>query len=151
MFDREKHKNDFFNYVIENKRELQKALKKNITYDPDIFDDVTCNTIVRIAEYIVKNGVKINNFKFFFFIAAKREYIAEQNKKRGLTNNSNRDFFDNIFNGLEKREKQEDLDLYYSICIYMLFEKMDSRHYYQFGVGFTFFKLSKYGYAICFE
>ena len=115
MFDREKHKNDFFNYVIENKRELQKALKKNITYDPDIFDDVTCNTIVRIAEYIVNNGVKINNFKFFFFIAAKREYIAEQNKKRGLTNNSNRDFFDNIFNGLEKREKQEDLDLYYSM------------------------------------
>lgn len=115
MFDREKHKDEFFQYVIENKRELQKALKKNITYDPDIFDDVTCNTIVRIAEYIVKNGVKINNFKFFFFIAAKREYIAEQNKKRGLTNNSNRDFFDNIFNGLEKREKQEDLDLYYSM------------------------------------
>ena len=115
MFDREKHKNDFFNYVIENKRELQKALKKNITYDPDIFDDVTCNTITRIAEYIVNNGVKINNFKFFFFIAAKREYIAEQNKKRGLTNSSNRDFFDNIFNGLEKREKQEDLDLYYSM------------------------------------
>lgn len=115
MFDREKHKNDFFNYVIENEKVLQKALKKNITYDPDIFDDVTCNTIVRIAEYIVKNGVKINNFKFFFFIAAKREYIAEQNKKRGLTNSSNRDFFDNIFNGLEKREKQEDLDLYYSM------------------------------------
>jgi len=115
MFDKEKHKNDFFNYVIENEKVLQKALKKNITYDPDIFDDVTCNTIVRIAEYIVKNGVKINNFKFFFFIAAKREYIAEQNKKRGLTNNSNRDFFDNIFNGLEKREKQEDLDLYYSM------------------------------------
>ena len=115
MFDREKHKDDFFKYVIENKRELQKSLRKNITYDPDIFDDVTCNTITRIAEYIVKNGVKINNFKFFFFIAAKREYIAEQNKKRGLTNNSNRDFFDNIFNGLEKREKQEDLDLYYSM------------------------------------
>lgn len=115
MFDREKHKDDFFKYVIENKRELQKSLRKNITYDPDIFDDVTCNTITRIAEYIVNNGVKINNFKFFFFIAAKREYIAEQNKKRGLTNNSNRDFFDNIFNGLEKREKQEDLDLYYSM------------------------------------
>lgn len=115
MFDREKHKDDFFKYVIENKKELQKALKKNITYDPDIFDDVTCNTIVRIAEYIMKNGVKINNFKFFFFIAAKREYIAEQNKKRGLISNSNRDFFDNIFNGLEKREKKEDLDIYYSM------------------------------------
>lgn len=115
MFDKEKHKNDFFKYIIENEKELQKALKKNITYDPDIFDDVTCNTIVRIAEYIMKNEIRIDNFKYFFFICAKREYIAEQNKKRGLTNNSNRDFFDNIFNGLEKREKQEDLDIYYSM------------------------------------
>lgn len=115
MFDKEKHKNDFFKYIIENEKELQKALKKNITYDPDIFDDVTCNTIVRIAEYIMKNEIRIDNFKYFFFICAKREYIAEQNKKRGITNNSNRDFFDNIFNGLEKREKQEDLDIYYSM------------------------------------
>ena len=115
MFDKEKHKNDFFKYIIDNEKELQKALKKNITYDPDIFDDVTCNTIVRIAEYIMKNEIRIDNFKYFFFICAKREYIAEQNKKRGLTNSSNRDFFDNIFNGLEKREKQEDLDIYYSM------------------------------------
>ena len=115
MFDKEKHKDDFFKYIIENEKELQKALKKNITYDPDIFDDVTCNTIVRIAEYIMKNEIRIDNFKYFFFICAKREYIAEQNKKRGLTNSSNRDFFDNIFNGLEKREKQEDLDIYYSM------------------------------------
>lgn len=115
MFDKEKHKDDFFKYIIENEKELQKALKKNITYDPDIFDDVTCNTIVRIAEYIMKNEIRIDNFKYFFFICAKREYIAEQNKKRGITNNSNRDFFDNIFNGLEKREKQEDLDIYYSM------------------------------------
>lgn len=115
MFDKEKHKDDFFKYIIDNEKELQKALKKNITYDPDIFDDVTCNTIVRIAEYIMKNEIRIDNFKYFFFICAKREYIAEQNKKRGLTNNSNRDFFDNIFNGLEKREKQEDLDIYYSM------------------------------------
>lgn len=115
MFDKEKHKDDFFKYIIDNEKELQKALKKNITYDPDIFDDVTCNTIVRIAEYIMKNEIRIDNFKYFFFICAKREYIAEQNKKRGITNNSNRDFFDNIFNGLEKREKQEDLDIYYSM------------------------------------
>lgn len=115
MLDRQKHKDDFFNYIIENEKELQKALRKNITYDPDIFDDVTAETIVRIAEYIMKNGIKINNFKYFFFICAKREYIAQQNKKRGLTNNSNRDFFDNIFNGLEKREKQEDLDIYYGM------------------------------------
>lgn len=115
MFDKEKHKDDFFKFVIENEKELQKALKKNITYDPDIFDDVTANTIVRIAEYILEHGIKINNFKYFFFIAAKREYITTQNKKRGLTNNSNRDFFDNIFNGLEKREKKEDLNIYYQM------------------------------------
>ena len=115
MFDREKHKDEFFKYIIDNERELKKALKKNITFDPDIFDDVTASTIVRIAEYIMKNGIHINNFKYFFFICAKREYIAEQNKKRQATNNSNRDFFDNIFNGQEKKEKKEDVDIYHAM------------------------------------
>ena len=133
MLDREKHKDDFFKYIIENEKELQKALKNNITFDPEIFDDVTADTIVRIAEYIMKNGIKINNFKYFFFICAKREYIAEQNKKRGIINNSNRDFFDNIFNGQEKKEKPEDLLVYKELTentddISVLEEKAEKIH-----------------------
>ena len=110
--DWEKHKNDFFEFIIKNEKMLQKALKKNITFDPDIFDDVTADTICRIAEYILNKQVYIKDFKNMFFMAAKRQYISEQNKKRKRQQLENRDFFDNIFNGLEKREKQEDLNIY---------------------------------------
>ena len=78
MLDKEKHKDDFFKFIIENEKELQKALKKNITFDPDIFDDSTADTVCRIGEYIMQKGIKIDNFKYFFFIAAKRDYIAKQ-------------------------------------------------------------------------
>ena len=112
MEEREKHKDDFFRFIIENEKELQKALKKNITMDDELFDDVTADTICRIGEYIMNKGIKVNSFKNLFFLAAKRQYIAEQNKKRKLQAIHNRDFFDNIFNGLEKKEKQEDLNIY---------------------------------------
>lgn len=117
MFDKEKHKNDFFKFIVENENELKRALKKNITMDEDLFDDVTCSTIVRIAEYIMNKGVKVDSFKNLFFMAAKREFIAEQNKKRKRIASSNRDFFTNIFNGLEKREKQEDLNIYRQLLV----------------------------------
>lgn len=112
MEEREKHKDEFFRFIIENEKELQKALKKNITMDDELFDDVTADTICRIGEYIMNKGIKVNSFKNLFFLAAKRQYIAEQNKKRKLQAIHNRDFFDNIFNGLEKKEKQEDLNIY---------------------------------------
>lgn len=115
MLDKEKHKDEFFKFIIDNEKELQKALKKNITFDPDIFDDSTADTVCRIGEYIMQKGIKIDNFKYFFFIAAKRDYIAKQNKKRMEQKLHNRDFFDNIFNGLEKREKKEDIDIYRSL------------------------------------
>lgn len=82
ILDRNKHKDEFLQYIIDNEDMLRKALKKNITFDPDIFDDVTCNTIVRIAEYILGKGVRIKSFKDMFFLSAKREYIQVQNKKR---------------------------------------------------------------------
>lgn len=79
---REEHKDEFFRYVAENQDELRHCLRKNITFDGDIFDDVTANTVIRIAEYIMRNDIRIDNFKNFFFIAAKREYINAQNKMR---------------------------------------------------------------------
>lgn len=99
MFDKEKHKNDFFQYIIENEKELQKALKKNITYDPDIFDDVTADTIIRLAEYIMNKEMQIRDFKSLFFMAAKRQYIAEQNKKRNRVKQDIPNFIDIITEG----------------------------------------------------
>ena len=105
--DYEQHKNDFMLYVWENLDELNRCIRKNITFDPDIYDDVTSNTLVRIAEYIVRKQQYIRDFKNMFFLSAKREYIAEQTKKRERQKNSNRDFLDNIYNGEEKRNKAD--------------------------------------------
>ena len=105
--DYEQHKNDFMMYVWENLEELNRCIRKNITYDPDIYDDVTSNTLVRIAEYIVRKQQYIRDFKNMFFLSAKREYIAEQTKKRERQKNSNRDFLYNVYNGEEKRNKAD--------------------------------------------
>lgn len=107
-----KHKDDFFHYVIEHEKELKYALRKNITYDPDLFDDVTADTIIRIAEYIMNKGVYIKDFKGLFFISAKRQYIAEQNKKREREGKENRTLFTNMAEDYMKTEKQEDINSY---------------------------------------
>lgn len=111
MLDREKHKDEFFQYIIANEKELKKALKKNITMDDDLFDDVTADTICRIGEYIMNKGMKVDSFKNLFFLAAKRQYISEQNKKRKRQQQSSGDFFEMLFDGdTKKRQQQKDID-----------------------------------------
>lgn len=129
----EKHKDDFFNYVIEHEKELQYALRKNITYDPDLFDDVTADTIIRIAEYILNKRVYIKNFKGLFFISAKRQYIAEQNKKRELEGRTNRTLFINMAEDYMKTEKQDDINSYLDMVedddkVMELEKKTDNTH-----------------------
>lgn len=94
--DWEKHKNDFMMYVWNNLETLNYAIRKNITYDPDIYDDVTADTLVRIAEYIMRNHVYIKDFKGMFFLSVKRQYIAEQNKKRQRESVSDREYFSKL-------------------------------------------------------
>lgn len=113
--DWEKHKNDFMMYVWNNHAMLCKAIKKNITMDDELFDDVTADTLCRIGEYILRKKAYINDFKNMFFLSCKRQFISEQNKKRDRLRRSNRDFFENIFNGLEKREDKNDLEVYYGM------------------------------------
>ena len=84
QIDWEQHKNDFMLYVWNNLDALNYAIRKNITYDPEIYDDVTADTLVRIAEYILRKHVYIKDFKGMFFLSAKRQYIAEQNRKRQM-------------------------------------------------------------------
>ena len=69
--DYEKHKDDFMLYVWNNLDSLNYALRKNITYDPEIYDDVTADTVCRISEYIVNKKVFIKDFKGMFFLSAK--------------------------------------------------------------------------------
>ena len=91
--DFDAHKNDFMLYVWNNHAELCKAIKKNITMDDELFDDVTADTLCRIGEYIVNKKVFIKDFKGLFFLSAKRQFIAEQNKKREREKKSDREYF----------------------------------------------------------
>lgn len=133
QIDFNKHKDDFFQYVIEHEKELKYALRKNITYDADIFDDVTADTIIRIAEYIINKQVFIKDFKGLFFISAKRQYIAEQNKKRELEGKTNRTLFVNMAEDYMKTEKQEDINSYLDMVesddkVMELEKKADNTH-----------------------
>ena len=46
------HRDDFIKFVVDNQEKIRKAVRKNITMDADIFDDVTGDTIVKICDYI---------------------------------------------------------------------------------------------------
>ena len=91
--DYEKHKDDFMLYVWNNLDSLNYALRKNITYDPEIYDDEKKKKECRISEYIVNKKVFIKDFKGMFFLSAKRQYVAEQNKKREREKKSDREYF----------------------------------------------------------
>ena len=75
----EQHGQEFLQYVANNEARLKKNLRKNITYNPDIFDDVFQSTIIKVYDRIMK-GTVIKDFEQYFFIASKFEYINEDNK-----------------------------------------------------------------------
>jgi hypothetical protein len=114
--DYEKHKNDFMLYVWNNLDSLNYALRKNITYDPEIYDDVTADTLCRIAEYILNKKVFIKDFKGMFFLSAKRQYVAVQNKKREMEGKSDREYFSKLDEALGRYyDYIEDGDAEYTI------------------------------------
>lgn len=96
QIDYEKHKDDFMLYVWNNLDALNYALRKNITYDAELFDDVTADTLCRIGEYIINKKVFIKDFKGMFFLSAKRQYVAEQNKKRDRDSKNDREYFSKL-------------------------------------------------------
>ena len=109
------HRDDFLQFVANNQAKIKKAVRKNITMDSEIFDDVTGDTIVKICDYIVKNKKFINDFNSFFFICAKRNYIITQNKKRGHLKNDDNDFLWNVSHGMDLKARPEDVRIYNEI------------------------------------
>lgn len=69
-------------YVAENESELKYALKKNITYEPELFEDVWSMAIVKVYNSIKERDLVVKDFKKYFFMSAKFIYINEQNRLR---------------------------------------------------------------------
>ena len=99
----EEHGQEFLKFVADNESRLKNNLRKNITYDEDIFDDVFQETILRVHSAIM-NGTRIDDFEQYFFIASKFCYINEQNKERKKQENSDRDILWNISHGYETNQ-----------------------------------------------
>lgn len=106
MNNEEKAK-DFLNYVAKNEKELKFILAKNVTYDKDIFDDVFNDTIIKVYNSILKNGTDVSDYKNYFFISMKWQYILQQNRHTKYKNSSVRDYFDNNDIIIEEETEEE--------------------------------------------
>lgn len=102
----EEHGQEFLKFVADNMSRLRKNLRKNITYDEDIFDDVFQDSIIKVYNAI-QNGTRIDDFEQYFFIASKFEYIARDNKKKNRLKSDDRDMLCDISHGMMQ-------DIFYS-------------------------------------
>lgn len=107
MNNEEKAK-DFMNYIAKNEKELKYILAKNITYDKDIFDDVFNDTIIKVYNSILKNGTEVSDYKNYFYISLKWQYILQFNRNKSYTCKTVRDYFDNndIIEEVEEKENK---------------------------------------------
>lgn len=96
----EEHAREFFDFVEKNEKRLKRNLRKNITYDENIFDDVFQDAVIKVYEKIM-DGTHIDNFENYFFIASKFLYINTQNKERKKQEKDDRNLLWNISHGLE--------------------------------------------------
>jgi len=86
--------------VAKNEKRLKRNLRKNITYDPYIFDDVFQDSIIKVYDSIM-NGTVIEDFEKYFFIASKFSYFNADNKNKRNIKQNDRDLLWNISHGLE--------------------------------------------------
>lgn len=80
----EKHCNDFYQYIIRNEKQLKQEVRKNITYEEELFDEAYSDTIVKVANAILVNHKVIEDFRYYFFISFKQNFIQLQNKRRKI-------------------------------------------------------------------
>lgn len=100
MNDLEQHGRDFLDFVAKNEKRLKKNLRKNITYDEDLFEDAYQNTILKVYDKIM-SGTYIDDFENYFFIASKWEFIGQQTKYRRKLQEEDSNILFDIAHGLE--------------------------------------------------
>lgn len=72
-------------WIHENESRLKHNVKKNITYDPELFSEVWSDSLVRIYENILRTGKEIRNRDYFVFTCVKWNYINAQTSDRNRT------------------------------------------------------------------
>ncbi len=72
---------EFLDFVATNEAALRRAVKKNITYDPEIFEEAFVAATIKVHDAL-EQGREIRDLKNYFFITAKWEYINRDNRSR---------------------------------------------------------------------
>lgn len=72
----------FLEFCAANGERLRRNLRKNITFDVEIFEDVFADSIVKCYDSIVRRRVRIKSFENLIFLASKNNYIQAQNRRR---------------------------------------------------------------------
>lgn len=78
----DKHLTDFYKYITSNEKQIKYEVMKNITYEEELFEEAYSDTIAKVASAIMVNHRYIDDFRYYFFISFKQNYIQLQNKKR---------------------------------------------------------------------
>lgn len=110
--ERNQRAKEFLNYLGEHYGELKYNLRKNVTFDPNIFDDVFTEAIIKCHRSIVENGTVIKDYKQYIFLATKNQYIFRQNQKRKHSERDVRGWFDNN----EVEDESQHREERFSIC-----------------------------------
>lgn len=126
--EREKKAKEFLKYVGEHYGELKYNLRKNITYDPQLFDDVFSEAILKCHRSITTYGTDIKDYKQYIFLATKNQYIFRQNQHRKHSKRDVRGFFENN-EVIDESQHEEDR---FKICAEGL-DKLRSLLVEQFG------------------
>lgn len=83
---------EFMQYVADNYDMLVDSLKKNGTYNEDVFSE----TLLKCHDNILKNNKIIQSHKDFFFWCCRNNYIMYTNKQRNLDKINLRTFIDEV-------------------------------------------------------
>lgn len=72
----------FLNFVAANEERLKRNLRKNVTFDNSLFEDIFQDSILKTYRTLCNTKADIDDFEQYFFIASKFNFINAQNKKR---------------------------------------------------------------------
>lgn len=76
---------EFYDFLVKNEKKIKRAIRKNTTRDEDVdfVDEVYQDAVIKVAERII-DGVEIENYLNYMFLACRNNYIARQNAKRKM-------------------------------------------------------------------
>lgn len=95
MNENERKAREFLEYVSKNIDLLKNNLRKNITFNKNIFDDSLNESIIKVYNSIIKNGTEVKDWKQYFFMASKWNYVMNDNRNKKKQEIEVRGIFDN--------------------------------------------------------